>query len=297
MNDLTKKKKVSAIPYLLILPTLFFVILFTVYPLIASFKGSFFIHRLNIPKYREPVFCGLENYSKLFQSEEFRLILLNTVKYVVVLVPVTVVASLFFALWLSKERFRKFRVAIFHPAVLPLVSAATIWMFFFTPDYGLFNSLLGLFGYKGPENWTGNPKMSLWALVIISFWKDAGFYMIYYLAGVQNLPKDVYEALRIEGAGPIVSFFKFTLPLLKRTTLFVTTVAVIGAFRTVDHVIVLTQGGPSNSSSLLLYYLWQVRFEHLNVGLSSAITIILVLLLLIFTITNFLVSEKGGDNV
>jgi sn-glycerol 3-phosphate transport system permease protein len=120
--------------------------------------------------------------------------------------------------------------------------------------------------------------------------------MIFFLAGLQNLPRDVYEAVKIEGAGPFTTFFRFTIPLLRRTTVFVTTVAVIGAFRTVDHVFVLTQGGPSNRSSLLLYHLWQVRFENLNVGQASTITVMLVVVLLAFTITNFLFSESRSTD-
>lgn len=284
------------LPYLLILPTLIFVIVFTVYPTIASIVGSLFQHRLNIPRYREPVFYGLGNYIDLFTSAEFRLILANTVRYVATVVPLWVVAALFLALWLQKPRFARFRAAVFHPTMLPMVSAATVWLFFLTPGYGLFNQFLGLFGYAGPENWVSNPDMSLWSLVVVAFWKDAGFYMIFYLAGVQNLPRDVYEALRIEGAGPFVTFFRFTLPLLRRTTLFVTTVAVIGAFRIVDHVFIMTQGGPSGRSTLLLYHLWQVRFDSLNVGQASAITVILIMLLLVFTVSNFLVSERRSSD-
>lgn len=284
------------LPYLLILPTLIFVLVFTVYPTIASIVGSLFQHRLNIPRYREPVFYGLGNYLDLFTSDEFRLILGNTIRYVVTLVPLWVVAALFLALWLQNRRFSRLRAAMFHPTMLPMVSAATVWLFFLTPGYGLFNQFLGFLGFSGPENWVSNPSMALWSLVIVAFWKDAGFYMIFYLAGVQNLPKDVYEALKIEGAGPFVTFFRFTLPLLRRTTLFVTTVAVIGAFRIVDHVFIMTQGGPSGRSTLLLYHLWQVRFDSLNVGQASAITVILVVLLLFFTVSNFLISERRGTD-
>ncbi len=279
-------------PYLLILPTLFFVLIFTVYPTISSIVGSFYKQRLNIPKFREPVFNGLGNYRELFGSEGFRMILGNTISYVFVLVPLTVMAALFFALWLRKGGNARFRIAIFHPAILPMVSAATIWLFFLTPDYGLFNRFLRLFGYPGPENWVSNPKMALKALMIVAFWKDAGFYMIYYLAGLQSLPGDVYEALKLEGAGPLTVLFRFTLPLLRRTTLFVTTVAVIGAFRTVDHIFIMTSGGPSGSSTLLLYELWQVRFDQLNLGHASAITVILIFILLLFTVTNFLFQER-----
>lgn len=292
MNSVQARTKTQLLPYLLVLPTLFFVVLFTIYPTIASIVGSFFHHRLNIPKYREPVFAGLDNYRDLFGSAEFRLIMGNTLKYVIAVVPATLAAALGFALWLNQPGHSRFRIAIFHPTILPMVSAATIWMFFLTPDYGLFNVLLKLLGYRGPENWVANPDMALWGLVLIAFWKDAGFYMIFYLAGLQNLPREVYEAARLDGAGALTLLFRFTLPLVRRTTLFVTTIAVIGAFRTVDHVIILTQGGPSNRSSLLLYHLWQVRFEQLNIGRASAITVFLIVLLLAFTISNFLISER-----
>ncbi|MDC7242351.1 MAG: sugar ABC transporter permease [Spirochaetales bacterium] len=288
-------KKTTVLPYLLILPTFVFVCIFTIYPTIASFVGSFYQHRLNVPRYREPVFNGLGNYRDLFASADFRMILQNTFVYVLALVPLTILAALFFALWLKNKRFARLRIAIFHPTILPMVSAATIWIFFLTPDYGLFNQFLRLFGYSGAENWISNPNLALMALVIVGFWKEAGFYMIYYLAGVQNLPEDVYEALKLEGAGPLTVFFRFTLPLLRRTTLFVTTVAVIGAFRAIDHVIVMTSGGPSGTSTLLLYQLWKVRFENLNIGQASTITVILVLVLLLFTISNFLLNEKRGE--
>lgn len=296
MNLRSNREGLRVLPYLLILPTFLFVALFTIYPSISSVVGSFFQQRLNIPKYREPVFYGLGNYGDLLTSSEFRLIMGNTLKYVVTVVPATMIAALGFALWLSRPRNSRFRIAIFHPTILPMVSAATIWMFFFTPDYGLFNTFLRFFGYRGAENWAANPDMALWSLVVVAFWKDSGFYMIFYLAGIQNLPQDVYEAARMDGAGPITMFFRFTLPLLRRTTLFVSTVAVIGAFRTVDHVFVITQGGPSSRSSLLLYHLWQVRFEQLNIGQASTITVLLVVMLLAFTISNFMLSERRSDD-
>ncbi|WP_028974433.1 carbohydrate ABC transporter permease [Spirochaeta cellobiosiphila] len=288
------KKRAGLLPYLLVAPTLVFVAVFTIYPTIASVIGSFYHHRLNILKYRTPRFYGLGNYHELFSSADFQQIIVNTLVYTIILVPLTIVVSFLFALWLRPKKFAPFRIAIFHPTILPAVSAATIWLFFFTPGYGLFNSFLSSLGYGGPQNWSSNPQLALFSLVIVAFWKDAGFYMIYFLAGLQNLPKDVYEALRLEGAHPFVVFFKFTLPLMRRTTLFVSTIAMVGAFRMVDHVIVITSGGPSNKSSLLLYDLWQERFENLNVGKSSAITVILILFLLVFTISNLLFNERKG---
>ena len=117
-----------------------------------------------------------------------------------------------------------------------MVSAATIWLFMFTPDYGLFNTGLRFLGYSGPENWTGNPKLALLSVMIVAIWKNTGFYMIFYLAGLQSLPHDVYEAAALDGANGWQTLRRITIPMLRRTTLFVTIVAFIDAFRTVDHV-------------------------------------------------------------
>jgi sn-glycerol 3-phosphate transport system permease protein len=284
------------LPYLLILPTLFFVSLFTIWPTVSSIAKSFFIQRLNIARYREPVFGGLVNYASLLEDPTFFQVLRNTGLYILGSVPLSIVLGFLFALLINRKlkAIAVGRLALFHPTVLPMVSVATVWMFLFTPDYGLFNAALRFLGYRGPQNWTGNPDLALLAIIIVVVWKNAGYYMIFYLAGMQSLPREVFEAARLDGAGSLITMARITLPLLRRTSLFVTTIAFIGAFQTVDHVFVLTSGGPSNASNILLYYLWQVRFENLNVGVASALTIVLIAVLLLFTVTNFLVSERGG---
>ena len=167
-------------------------------------------------------------------------------------------------------------------------------MFFFTPGYGLFNTALRFLGYTGPENWTGNPNLALLTIMIVMVWKNAGFYMLFYLAGLQGLPTDVFEAAALDGASFWQMLWKIAFPLLRRTTLFITIIAFIGAFREVDHIFVLTQGGPSGASTVLLYYLWQVRFENQDVGRAAAITVILIAVLLLFTVSNFVISERKG---
>jgi len=296
METMTGRKRLSPLPYLLILPTLFFVGLFTVWPTISSLAHSLFRQKLNMAKFREPSFIGLGNYISLFTDTTFYEVLLNTALYIIgSVVPAVVLGFLFAVLINRKLKGIGFaRLFLFHPTVLPMVSVATIWLFLFTPDYGLFNTILSFFGYRGPQNWTGNPSLALPAIMIVSVWKNAGFYMVFYLAGLQNLPGQIYEAARLDGAGPITTTLRITLPLLRRTTLFVTTIAFIGAFQTVDHVFVLTQGGPSDASNILLYYLWQVRFQYLDVGRASAVTVVLIFLLLIFTVSNFVMSERGG---
>lgn len=294
INPPVKKSKFSIFPYILILPTVIFVAMFTAWPVILSFYKSFFLQRMNIARFREPTFIGIENYIDLFTDPNFLQVLKNTINYVIGTVPISIFLGFFFALLVNRNIFAKgiFRLAFFHPMVLPMVSAATIWLFFFTPGYGLLNSFLRMLGYTGPDNWTGNPNLALLSVIIVAIWKNAGYYMIFYLAGLQKLPMDVYESAQLDGANWWQILWKITFPLLRRTTVFITTIAFIDAFRTVDHIFVLTTGGPSQASTVLLFQLWQERFENQNVGLSSAITVIFILILLIFTVTNFLISER-----
>lgn len=135
--------------------------------------------------------------------------------------------------------------------------------------------------------------MALLSVMIVAIWKNSGFYMIFYLAGMQNLPTEIYEAAALDGASSWQALWSITVPLLRRTTVFVTTIAFIDAFRTVDHIFVITQGGPSEASTVLLFKLWQVRFEFQDVGAAAAITVLFVAVLLVFTVSNFLVSERG----
>ncbi len=293
-----RRRREPILPYLLILPTFFFVAMFTAWPTILAFYQSFFRQRLNIAKFREPTFIGLGNYTALFSDDRFLLVLKNTLIYVLVTAPVSIILGFLFAMLINRaiRGIGLARLAFFQPTILPMVSAATIWMFFFTPDYGLWNTFLQRFGYSGPQNWTGNPDLALIAIMIVAIWKNAGYYMIFYLAGMQSLPTDVYEAAVLDGANGWQMMWRITLPLLRRTTLFVSTIAFIGAFQMVDHIFVLTKGGPSRASTVLLYYLWQVRFENQDVGRAAALTVILIAFLLLFTVTNFFLSErKEGD--
>jgi sn-glycerol 3-phosphate transport system permease protein len=288
------RKPFKPLPYLLILPTAIFVAVFTVWPVLLSVYQGFFRQRMNIAKFREPSWIGLGNYIDLFQDPYFIKVIGNTLKYIIGTVPISIILGFLFALLVNRKvrGVGFFRLAFFHPMVLPMVSAATIWLFFFTPDYGLFNTALRFLGYTGPENWTGNPNLALLSVIIVAIWKNSGYYMIFYLAGLQNLPGEVFEAAALDGANDWQILWKITFPLMRRTTLFISTVAFIDAFRTIDHIFVLTTGGPSRASTVLLFELWSQRFEYQDIGVSAAITVIFVVILLAFTITNFLVSER-----
>ena len=294
MSAITTQKQVKPLPYLLILPTAAFVALFTAWPVLLSIYQSFFLQRMNIARFREPTYIGLGNYQELFTDPYFIQVIRNTLTYIIGTVPISIVLGFLFALLVNRKvkGIGFFRLAFFHPMVLPMVSAATIWLFLFTPDYGLFNTAIRFLGYSGPENWTGNPNLALLSVIIVAIWKNSGYYMVFYLAGLQNLPEDVFEAAALDGANYWQTLWKITFPLLRRTTLFITIVAFIDSFRTVDHIFVLTTGGPSRASTVLLFELWLERFEYQNIGASAAITVIFVIVLLAFTVTNFITSEQ-----
>ncbi|MCD4673333.1 MAG: sugar ABC transporter permease [Anaerolineaceae bacterium] len=294
MQSQAARKPFKPLPYLLTLPTAVFVAVFTVWPVLLSIYQSFFRQRMNIAKFREPSFIGLENYIDLLNDPYFIKVIGNTLKYIIGTVPISILLGFLFALLVNRKvrGVGFFRLAFFHPMVLPMVSAATVWLFFFTPDYGLFNTALRFLGYNGPQNWTGNPNLAILSVIIVAIWKNSGYYMIFYLAGLQNLPTDVFEAAALDGANGWQTLWQITFPLMRRTTLFISTIAFIDAFRTVDHIFVLTSGGPSRASTVLLFELWSQRFEYQDIGVSAAITVIFVVILLAFTITNFIVSER-----
>jgi sn-glycerol 3-phosphate transport system permease protein len=167
------------------------------------------------------------------------------------------------------------RMAYFLPTMLPMIAVANIWMFFYTPDYGLFDRIIGLFG-GGRHNWLGDASTALPAIILVSIWKEAGFFMIFYLAALQTMPTDLKEAAALEGSSRWNYFRRVTIPLLMPTTLFVMVNAVINAFRVIDHVIVMTRGGPDNATTLLLYYIYETGFRYWDTSTAAAATVVLV---------------------
>lgn len=280
----------AALPYLLLFPTLLFVTVFTLWPSISVFYDSLFVQNqaVQVPRY-----AGLENYAVLFQDPAFREVIFNTVLYVALTVPVSVFLALVLALVLNRK-FRLlglYRLAFFYPTVLPMVSAATIWLFMYTPGYGLINVFIEFLGIPS-QNWLGTTNLALIALVLLGIWKQTGYFMIFYLAGLQGLPHDVFEAADLDGASIVQATRYLTLPLLTGTTLFVTTIAVINAFETVDQVYIMTGGGPNNATNMLLFNLWQTQFSYLDLGKASAMSVVLIAVLLLFTVTNFIYTER-----
>lgn len=286
-------------PYLLILPTLIFVFMFTLLPSVKTIIDSTLSPGRRASDPAE--FVGLENYEKLFDvahhiGSRFVPILGNTLIFTFVTVVVSVPLALLFALLLNR-RIRGlgfWRFSIFYPTLLPLLGAASIWAFLYSDTIGLLNTILRTFGHPG-VNWLGDPNTVLMSITAMNIWKQSGYFMIFYLAGLQSIPKDIYEAADLDGATMWQQLRYLTLPLLNRTTLFVLVIALTFTFQTVEQLPALNNGNPADRGNLLLYFIFQNIGERRNWGYVNAMSIVLVGILLIFTVTNFIVFERRGD--
>jgi sn-glycerol 3-phosphate transport system permease protein len=197
------------------------------------------------------------------------------------------------ALWVdAKMRGRAWlRLAFFTPTILPMIAVANIWLFFYTPQYGLLDQFLSLFG-AGQHNWLGSPRTALACICAVAIWKEAGFFMIFYLAALQSIPPTLAEAAAIEGASRAYYLKRVVLPLLMPTTLFVAVNALINAFRLVDHIVVMTHGGPDNATSLLLFHIYQVGFSYWDTGYAAALTVVLLAILAAAAIGQFVFLDR-----
>ena len=276
--------------WLLLLPAAVLLALFTHYPAFANLWHSAF----STPRgSRPPRFIGLENYHALIDDPIFWQALSNNLWYAIGTIPVSIALALLMAVWVN-ERLpgRGFlRLAYFTPTVLPMIAVANIWLFFYTPTYGLLEQVAGAFGF-GSHNWLGSKSTALFALMLVTIWKEAGFFMIFYLAALQSMSPHLEEAAAIEGASRGYFFRRITFPLLMPTTLFVLVNAVINAFRLVDHIVVMTRGGPDNATKLLLYYIFEIGFRYWDSSYAAALTMVLLALLATAAILQFAFLER-----
>ena len=276
-------------PYLYILPTFVFLIAFTYVPVVRSVWMS--LHESHLAVAR-PVFVGLDNYRYAFSEPLFWKVLRNNLVYALATIPTSVGLGLFFAVLLNRPVAASglYRSSLFYPTVLPMAAASMLWLWMFTPGYGLVNHYLGKLGFPDIE-WTGDPRYAMWALVIVGIWKYTGYYMVLLLAGLQTLPTELYEAAAIEGASPWQQFWRITFPLLSPTTFFVTVMAIINSFQSIDQVYLMTRGGPANATNMLVYYIYQVAFRFWDMGYASALSTVLFVVLLALTVLAFRVMH------
>ncbi len=276
--------------YLLLLPAFVLLVAFTHYPAVATLIDSLY----STPKGSRPgVWVGLENYALMVDDPVFWKAATNNLWFALATIPLSIGLALLMALWVNERMTGRgfLRMAYFTPTVLPMIAVANIWLFFYTPSYGLLEQITGFFGLPS-HNWLGDQRTALGAVTVVAVWKEAGFFMIFYLAALQSLNPSLREAAAIEGASRWYFFRRVQWPLLMPTTLFVIVNAVINAVRMVDHIIVLTRGGPDNASTLLLYYLYEVGFKFWDTGYAAALTVVLLAVLASVALIQFFVLDR-----
>ena len=271
---------------LFLTPALTAIFLFFFLPVLAAFVISF--TDLDIYALADSArlrFIGLDNYRRLIGDPLFWTAMKNTFYFVVTATPLSIAVSLAAAILLNSRliRFKAiFRLNYFLPVVTTLVAVAVIWRFIYHPRFGLLNYALGFVGIN-PIDWLGDPRWAMPAIILMAVWKSFGYNMIIFIAGLQNISDELYEAAQIEGAGPWKQFKYVTLPLLAPTTLFVSVITMIGFFQLFAEPYVMTQGGPVNKTLSIVLYMYQEGFRWWNMGYSAAIAFVLFGVIFIFT--------------
>lgn len=288
-------KQTQTAAYFFLAPAISAIFIFFFLPVIAAFIISFTdfdIYALG--NFSSVRFIGFKNYIKLFEDPLFYTALKNTFYFVIVAGPLSIAVSLGAALLLNSKLIKYkaiFRLSYFIPVVTTLVAVAIVWRFIYHPKFGIINYLLGLIGVS-PIDWLGEPATAMPAIILMSVWKGFGYNMIIFIAGLQNIPEDLYEAASIEGATGWQKFKSITLPMLAPTTLFISIITMIGYFQLFAEPYVMTQGGPLNSTLSIVQFMYQEGFRWWNMGYSASIAFVLFFIIFIGTVIQFKIQKS-----
>lgn len=298
MTKLEKKNTLTA--YTFLAPNFLGFIIFTMIPVIFSIVLAF----LDWSGGSTVTWVGLDNFRFIFKDFSFTksnlgIALKNTVFYTLATVPLTIACSLGLALVLNKavKGAKIFRSIFFFPYVASLVAICVCWNFLLMKT-GPVNQILNALGFNMTKSWTSSRDLAIWAIVIVSVWRNAGYYMVMYLAGLQAVPGELYEAATIDGASPWQVFRKITLPMLTPTTFFVSIMLVISCFKIYDVVAIMTQGGPGRSTKMLVSYIFELSFGGEGIatsaqyGVASAVSMVLLAIVLAVTFVQFRAEKK-----
>lgn len=294
VNHLVKRKskfkKEWLKGYLFILPNFIGFIIFMGLPILMGLVISF----TNYDGFKTFDFVGLSNYGKLFQDEYFKVSLMNNFIYTAVTVPCTILIALLIAVALNVgiKGTGFFRTMFFFPNISSMVAVGIVWSMIFHPTRGPLNLFLHQLGMDNPPQWLVSSGTALISVMIVAVWKQAGYYMVIILAGLQSIPAQLYEAAKIDGANSIKRFFYITLPMLSPTMFMVTILSLISSFQVFDLISIMTEGGPGRATNVLVYRIYQEGFKYLNFGYASAMAYFLFLIILIITLIQFRGQKK-----
>lgn len=277
-------------PYLFLMPALIVLVIFFFIPFFQTFALSFMDYSNSI---YQAQFAGFENYIKLFHSPVFYKVLLNTFIYLIVAVPILAIVPLFLAVLLNRQirGLTLYKILIYLPVIVSIVVAAIAFKWLYA-DEGILNFIVTTLGLS-KIGWLTDPNWALYSVIIVTIWKGIGYYMMIYLAALMSVPKELYEACEIDGAGFFRKHLTVTIPHIMPTIALVTTISAISAMKVFAEIYVMTKGGPLNSSKTIVYYIYERAFENLDLGFASAMAVVLLVIVLALSLVNILFFEKN----
>lgn len=295
MRRLRIPSEANAAAWFFLAPALVLIGIFFFLPVTASLLLSVTDFDLyGIADIRNTRFVGFQNYSRLLRTPDFWVALRNTFYFAFVGGPLTIAVSLGAALLLSSRlvRFKGlFRTIYFTPFVTTLVAVSIVWKYLYHTRYGLFNHALGAIGV-GPVDWLGDPNWAMPAIILMAVWKSFGYNMLIFIAGLQAIPEELYDAAEIDGAGPVRKFFSITLPMLAPTLVFVGVITMIGYFQLFAEPYVMTSGGPLRSTTSVVLLMYEEGFRWWRMGFAAAIAFVLFIVILIATLLQFRLQKE-----
>ena len=291
---MTRQKKQALYGTLYILPSFVLMAVFTFIPIFMTIFFSFTKYNLSMP----PDWIGLQNYQKLISNSYLHQALRNTVQYVAVTVPcqtfLALVLAAFLAGWMRNRLGGLLRSMMFIPVVASLVASATVWSVIYESNGGLLNQLFELVGLE-PFNWLGRKSTALNCVAIVAIWKNTGYFLVIFYAGIMNISVDINEAACVDGATPIQRFFYITLPILKPITYMVVTLGIIWSFQVFDLVYKMTAGGPGRATYTVAYLIYSYAFQDKRIGYACALAVcLLIVILLIHAVQDMFFKEKDA---
>lgn len=277
-------------PYLFLLPAGIVLLIFFFIPFFQTIGLSFLDYSNNI---YHASFAGLQNYVAILHNPVFYKVMLNTIIYLVVAVPVLAIIPLFLAILINQKikGITLYKILIYLPVIVSIVVAAIAFKWLYA-EQGILNYLLNVFHIHS-IGWLTDPKYAIYSIIIVTIWKGIGYYMMIYLAALMSVPKELYEACDIDGAGFFTKHLTVTIPHIMPTIALVTTISSISAMKIFAEIYVMTKGGPLNSTKTIVYYIYEKAFENLDLGYASAMAVILLVIVMAFSLVNILCFEKN----
>jgi putative chitobiose transport system permease protein len=291
MSDKIKLNQQQLIPYLFLLPAIIALSVTLFFPALQAFSLSFAEYEYDLTQI--PQWVGLANFQRLIGDRIFWQTIINTLLYIIGVVPILVIVPLILAIVVNQKLkgIYWFRTAYYTPVVISMVVAGIAWKALYINN-GIINQFLQQLGFKNGIPWLTSPQLALWSVMLVTIWKGLGYYMVIYLAGLQSISPELYEAAAIDGSDGWQKHWDLTFPLMRPYLILVAVISAISATKVFEEIYIMTQGGPRNSSKTVVYYLYERAFQDLDVSYACTIGLVLFLGILVLSILNLYLSQK-----